>query len=133
MGRMFEHWTIEFHKKYEVGGTMNSVTLFGRLGQDPKLTASGKMVMFSVATGTKEKTQWHNVKAFNDLAVRCNEYLKKGARVVVQGSIEYSEHEGKKYTNILAFNVQFIDMEKKDHKPQVKHNDPAFTADEIPF
>ena len=110
---------------------MNNVKLFGRLGQDPKLSTSGKMVMFSVATGTKEKTQWHNIKAFNDLAVRCNEFLSKGKRVLIDGQIEYSEHDGKKYTNIIAWRVDFVDMEKREVSQPAQN--VQFTSDDIPF
>ncbi len=109
---------------------MNEVKLFGRLGQDPKLTTSGKMATFSVATGTKEKTQWHNVKVFNDLAARCVEFLRKGNRVLVSGSIEYSKVDDKHYTNIVGWRVDFIDRnEAKEQSSQ----QAGLTADDIPF
>lgn len=74
--------------------------LVGRLGQDPEfrnLENDSKVVEFSLATSEKykkangeqvEKTEWHNVKAFNRLAEVIAEYLKKGSQLYVEGKLE---------------------------------------------
>ena len=83
-------------------GSVNKVALIGRLGQDPeiKAMASGeKLAKFSLATSEtwrdkstgerREKTEWHNVVIFNEgLAKVAENYLKKGALVHIEGSLQ---------------------------------------------
>lgn len=89
--------------------SINTATLHGNLGQDPELKTSqgGKSFCnFSIATsdgwGENKKTNWHRCTAFGKLAEIIAEYVKKGDEIVVSGSIDYNEHEGKKYTSILV-------------------------------
>ena len=75
------------------------VTIIGNLGRDPEMryTPSGQQVTsFSVATTEKwsgqdgqaqERTIWWRVSAWGKLAEVCNEYLKKGRQVFVEGSM----------------------------------------------
>jgi single-strand DNA-binding protein len=84
---------------------VNKVTLVGRLGQEPetKYTPSGAAVCkFSLATSEKfkdragarqERTEWHTVRVWGKLAEICQEYLRKGALVYVEGRIRYEEWE----------------------------------------
>jgi single-strand DNA-binding protein len=84
---------------------VNKVILVGNLGADPELryTPSGTAVCnFRVATnesykdreGTMvEKTEWHNVVAWDRLAEICGEYLKKGKSVYVEGSLQTRQWE----------------------------------------
>ena len=70
--------------------------IVGNLGRDVELryTSGGKPVAeFSVATSRKwggnnpgEETTWWKVTAWGNLAETCNQYLKKGSRVLVSGS-----------------------------------------------
>lgn len=100
--------------------SVNKVILVGRLGRDPELkyTASGTpFCRFSMATddvwndkGTgerQEKTEWHNIVAWDRLAEICNQYLTKGRLVYIEGSLqtrEWDDQEGnkKKITEIRA-------------------------------
>lgn len=79
---------------------LNRASLMGRLGKDPEIrtTQSGERVAsFSIATGekwkdkntgeAKERTEWHNVVAWGGLAGVAERFLKKGARVLVEGAI----------------------------------------------
>jgi single-strand DNA-binding protein len=72
------------------------VQIIGNLGRDPemKYLDSGKCVTnFSVATesfGENKKTTWFNVSAWEKLAENCNQFLHKGSKVYVEGSL----HEG---------------------------------------
>src|SRR5436309_10677705 len=89
---------------------LNKVQLIGRLGQDPELkyTQSGVAVAkFSVATGQQwkdqdgnqqERTEWHNITAWRRLAEICSEYLKKGSKAYLEGSLKTDswEDENKK-------------------------------------
>jgi len=101
-------------------GSVNQVTLMGRLGKDPeiKFTASGKQIAnFTIATdsgiGENKKTEWHRCVAWEGKADIVNRFLSKGKMVYVQGAIEYKSWEQngeKKYmTQINVFNIQLID------------------------
>ena len=92
--------------------SVNKVILVGRLGKDPELkyTASGiPFCRFSMATddvwndkGTgerQERTEWHNIVAWDRLAEICNQYLTKGKLVYIEGSLqtrEWDDQEGNK-------------------------------------
>lgn len=81
--------------------SLNRVQLLGHLGKDPEIrnTQAGKKVAtFSVATGEtwtdkntgekRERTDWHTIVVFNEgLAGVVEKYLKKGARVMVEGEL----------------------------------------------
>jgi len=104
---------------------LNRVQLIGRLGKDPesKFTPTGKRVAhFSVAVSnrwksrdgeTKESTEWINVEAWGRLAEVCQEYLKKGSLVYVEGRLKTDKYEDKgdtKYfTKVVAQMAQFLD------------------------
>lgn len=105
--------------------SLNKVILYGRLGKDPDLrtTKSGEDVAsLSVAThdvwkdkaGQKqEKTEWHNVVVWGQLATNCGKYLAKGREVLLEGALatrSYDDKEGvKRYvTEIKANSVKFV-------------------------
>ena len=92
---------------------INQVTLLGRVGKDPEIryTNDNKAVaMFSIATNElgKDKTTWHNVKAWEQKAELVEKYVKKGDLLFVQGRMEYTEKDGKHYTAIVIQNMQFL-------------------------
>jgi single-strand DNA-binding protein len=62
----------------------------------------------------QERTEWHNVVFFNRLAEIAGEYLKKGSKVYVEGSLrtrKWQDKEGKdRYTTeIVAAEMQMLD------------------------
>ena len=85
-----------------MAGSVNKVILIGNLGKDPEIRAMGsgdRMAQLSVATSEqwrdkgsgerKEKTEWHRVVIFNENLVKVAEnYLRKGAKVYVEGSLQ---------------------------------------------
>ena len=85
-----------------MAGSVNKVILVGNLGADPevrRMPSGDPIVNLSVATSEtwrdknsgerKEKTEWHRVVIFNDnLAKVAEQYLKKGMKVYVEGSIQ---------------------------------------------
>jgi single-strand DNA-binding protein len=94
-----------------MAGSVNKVILIGNLGRDPEsrtMQNGGKVVSFSIATSEswndkasgerKEKTQWHRIAIFNErLGEVAEKYLKKGATVYVEGSLEsrkYTDKDG---------------------------------------
>lgn len=135
---------------------INQVTLLGRVGKDPEIrytNSDKKVAMFSIATNElgKEKTTWHNVKAWDKLAELAEQYVKKGDLLYVQGRIEYTEKDGKYYTAVVIHNMQFLSskggnqsqvIDKEPPKPPTGQKPPAMqeTAktddlgdDDIPF
>jgi single-strand DNA-binding protein len=91
-----------------MAGSVNKVILVGNLGRDPEVRRlnSGKPVVnLSVATSEswrdretgerKEKTEWHRVVIFNEnLAKIAEQYLKKGAKVFIEGSLQTRKWQG---------------------------------------
>src|SRR5664279_3442831 len=85
-----------------MAGSVNKVVLIGNLGRDPevrRLTSGDPVVNLSIATSEswrdkasgerKEKTEWHRVVIFNEnLAKVAEQYLKKGAKVYVEGQLQ---------------------------------------------
>ena len=104
-------------------GTINKVILIGRLGKDPeeRTTAGGTRVSnFSLATDTyhgnngEKTTEWHRVVVFGKTAEQCNQYLKKGRLICVEGSLQtrsYEKPPGDKrfITDVIAARVTFLD------------------------
>ncbi len=105
---------------------VNKVILIGNLGADPdtRYTGSGTPVCtLSLATSEswmdkasgqrQERTEWHRVKVFGKLAEICQEYLRKGRQVYIEGSIRTDKYTGKdgieRYaTDIIANNMQML-------------------------
>jgi single-strand DNA-binding protein len=85
-----------------MAGSVNKVILVGNLGADPEirtLNSGDRVANLRIATSEtwrdkqsgerKEKTEWHRVVIFNDNLVKVAEnYLKKGAKVYIEGSLQ---------------------------------------------
>jgi single-strand DNA-binding protein len=115
---------------------VNKVILVGQLGQDPetKFSASGAAITnVSVATSEswkdkqtgqqQEKTEWHRVVFFNRLAEIAGEYLKKGAKVYIEGSLrtrKWQDQSGQdRYTTeIVASEMQMLDSRNEGQAQQ---------------
>ncbi len=98
-----------------MAGSVNKVILIGNLGRDPEVRSmqnGGKVANISIATSEtwrdkasgerKEKTEWHRVVIFGNLAEIAEKYLKKGSKVYVSGSLQtrkWTDQSGaEKYT-----------------------------------
>ena len=106
---------------------VNKAIIVGNLGNDPetRYTQDQKAVTnISVATSKKwkdkvtgkenEVTEWHRVVFFNRLAEIAGEYLKKGSKVYVEGSLRTNKWQDKdgvdRYTTeIIANELQMLD------------------------
>jgi single-strand DNA-binding protein len=87
--------------------SVNKVILLGNLGKDPevKYTPSGMAIArFTLATNERfkdkegnwqDKTEWHNLVAFQRTAEIVGEYLKKGRTVYIEGKLQSSSWEDK--------------------------------------
>jgi single-strand DNA-binding protein len=85
-----------------MAGSVNKVILVGNLGRDPEIRSfqnGGRVANLSIATSEnwrdkatgerKERTEWHRVAILNDRLVEVAEkYLKKGAKVYIEGQLE---------------------------------------------
>lgn len=106
---------------------VNKVILVGNLGKDPEtryMPSGGAVTSITVATSEtwkdkntgekKEKTEWHNVSFFNRLAEVAGQYLKKGSKVYVEGSLQTRKWQDKngqdRYTtDIKGSTMQMLD------------------------
>ena len=105
---------------------INKVILIGNLGNDPEVryTANGSAVAnISLATAEswkdkatgeqQERTEWHRVVFFSQLAEIVGEYLRKGSQVYVEGRLQtrkWTDKEGNdRYsTEIVANEMQML-------------------------
>jgi len=106
---------------------VNKVILVGNLGNDPEVrsTNTGSAIAnISVATSEswkdrqtgqqQERTEWHRVVFFNRLAEIARDYLKKGSKVYIEGSLrtrKWQDQSGQdRYTTeIVASEMQMLD------------------------
>ncbi len=81
--------------------SVNSVTLLGRVGQDPTVRATGSgntVASFSLATSFKAKdkdevTEWHRLVAWGRLAEIVRDYVVKGAPLYVEGRLQTRKYD----------------------------------------
>lgn len=125
-----------------MAGSVNRVILIGSVGKDPEIrsTQDGKMIAsFSIgiseswkdkSTGErKSKTEWVNISAFGNIVSVIENYVKKGSKVYVEGSLQttkYTDKQGvEKYQTkvvLQGFNstLQMLDG-KKDNEGISQH------------
>lgn len=145
-----------------MAGSINKVILVGSLGKDVEVraTQSGQEVAsLTIATSEswkdkssgerKEKTEWHRVVIFNENLVRvARDYLKKGSKVYLEGSLQtrkWTDKDGQeKYSTEIVLqnfngNLTILDkIEKGDSheastiRSRAVVNEAEFD-DEIPF
>ena len=146
---------------------VNKVILIGNLGADPEtryMPSGGAVTNIRLATSeswkdkntgeTQERTEWHRVVFFNRLGEIAGEYLKKGSKVYVEGSIRTRKWQGQdgqdRYTTeIVASEMQMLDsrgasgstsFDSAGGRPQPQAAAPAAPSmpdegfdDDIPF
>ncbi len=106
---------------------INKVILVGNLGADPEvryMPSGGAVANITVATSEswkdkqtgeqQDRTEWHRVVFFNRLAEIVGEYLRKGAKIYVEGSLrtrKWQDQAGvERYTTeIVAAEMQMLD------------------------
>src|SRR3984893_12869573 len=150
---------------------VNKVFLLGRLGKDPEMRATtGGMTIasFTLATSDRQKdpqgnwqdkTEWHNLVAFQRTAEIVRDYCKKGSQIFVEGKIQTrswddKESGQKKYrTEILVNELSLLDSrpggegsstggysksntasyDQRTPASQPDYADTGITDDDIPF
>ena len=122
---------------------VNKVIILGNLGKDPEvrfMPNGGAVANMTIATSeswkdkqtgeTKEKTEWHRVVMFGKLAEIAGEYLKKGSKVYIEGSLQtrkWQNQQGQdQYTTEIVVQgfggvMQMLDLKPKQTKnPQTQ-------------
>jgi single-strand DNA-binding protein len=123
----------------------HTIIIAGNLGKDPEMryTPNGKAVTsFSVAVsdgwGDNKRTIWFRVSAWEQTAMTCNQYLKKGSKVLVEGRLQADENGGPRIWNktdgsaaasfeLSASSVRFL-SDKSEQRAE-----PGSLADEVEY
>jgi single-strand DNA-binding protein len=108
---------------------VNKVILIGNLGQDPEtksLPSGSAVTNIRVATTEgwkdkqtgekKEATEWHTVVFFDRLAEIAGQYLKKGSKVYIEGSLRTRKWQDKNGNDRYSTEVRANDMQMLDSK-----------------
>ncbi len=123
---------------------VNKIILIGNIGNDPEVryTPNGNAVTnVSLATSEawkdkqtgeqQERTEWHRVVFFNRLGEIAGEYLRKGSKIFVEGSLRTRKWQDKsgqdRYTTeIIANEMQMLDSKGanagQEHQSHSKSN-----------
>ena len=134
---------------------INKVILIGNLGGDPELrhTPGGSAVTnLTIATadswkdkeGVKQdRTEWHRVVLFSRLAEIASEYLKKGAKIYIEGRLQTRKWQDKEgldryTTEIIGNELQMLDSRPRTdgNQSQLGNKKPMANDDfddDIPF
>ena len=122
---------------------MNSVTLTGRLTQDPTLRTVGELQICDLRLavprrkgrdGEDRGAVFIDVATFGPLAKVCGQYLAKGRRAAVQGRLELDEWEAqdgspRRRHKIVADTVEFLDTANRPNGGQAYS--PDGSTDEV--
>lgn len=123
---------------------LNQVNLIGNVGQDPELrdVNGTPLVNLSLATTdrykdksgqTQETTQWHRISFWGKAAEIISEYVHKGSKLYVSGSLEYRKYD-KDGVEMTAAGIKGRDFKFLDSKPEggSKKKQEDFN-DDLPF
>jgi single-strand DNA-binding protein len=126
---------------------LNKVLVIGHLGRDPEMrtTPSGRSVArFSVATTRnwtnadgerKSETEWFNVVSWGSLAEICNQYLKKGQQVYIEGRLQtrrWEDDEGNKRSTTEIVAREMIMLGERKDKAEGDVSDGGDVEDFFP-
>jgi single-strand DNA-binding protein len=132
-------------------GSLNKVTLIGRLGKDPEVryTQAGQAVAnFTIATDEsykdkqgerQKKVEWHNIVVWGKVAEEfVGKYLKKGMLVCAEGKIQtrsWDDREGnKKYTTeINVSNIINLEARRDSNSPASRPAAAPILDEDCPF
>ncbi|MFM8453729.1 MAG: single-stranded DNA-binding protein [Gammaproteobacteria bacterium] len=142
---------------------VNKVILIGNLGADPEvryLTSGQAATNLRLATSEswkdkntgemQERTEWHRISCFGRLAEIARDYLRKGSKLYVEGSLRTNKWQDQNGQDRYTTEINANQIEMLDSKPnqvygtvasahaapvQTAQAEPSFAAmdDEIPF
>lgn len=114
---------------------VNKVILVGTLGRDPETKTfpnGGSLTQFSIATSEawtdkssgerKEQTEWHRIVLHNRLGEIAQQYLRKGSKVYIEGSLrtrQWTDQNGQERytTEIRGDQMQMLDSRSQGDQP----------------
>lgn len=115
---------------------INKVILIGNLGGDPEtryMPSGGAVTNINLATSEswkdkqtgqpQERTEWHRVVLFNRLAEIAGEYLTKGGKVYIEGSLRTRKWQGQDGQDRYTTEVVANELQMLDGKPGASVND----------
>ena len=128
---------------------VNKVILVGTLGKDPETKTfpnGGSLTQFSIATSDswtdkntgerKEQTEWHRIVLHNRLGEIAQQYLRKGSKVYIEGSLrtrQWTDQSGQERytTEIRGEQMQMLDSNRQQGEQAVGgdnggYNQPRF-------
>ena len=129
-----------------MAGSVNKVILVGNLGADPeirRLNSGDPVVNMRIATSEtwrdrqsgerRERTEWHNVVIFNDnLAKVAEQYLKKGAKVYIEGQLQtrkWTDQNGQeRYTTEVVLQKFRGELQMLDTRGQGGDNQVGYSG-----
>jgi single-strand DNA-binding protein len=129
-----------------MSGSINKATLIGHLGKDPEIRTfqnGGRVANLSIATSEswkdkesgerKERTEWHRVSITSDgLVTVAERYLKKGAKVYVEGKLEtrkWTDQGGQeRYTTevvLRPYTGELVLLDSRRDEPAAANAEPG--------
>lgn len=126
---------------------VNKVILVGTLGKDPETKTfpnGGSLTQFSIATSEswtdknsgerKEQTEWHRIVLHNRLGEIAQQYLRKGSKVYIEGSLrtrQWTDQSGQERytTEIRGEQMQMLDSnnrQQNDNQGEGGYQQPRF-------
>lgn len=124
--------------------SINKIIIKGRLGADPENRSGAVNLSIATDDGYKDKhgnkvevTNWHRATAFGKLAEVIEKWFKKGDEIFIIGRIQYREHEGKYYTNIIINEFDFVGSRQESRPTEspikTESSAPIGSDDDLPF
>ncbi len=113
---------------------LNKVILIGNIGRDPDLrqTEKGSAIStFSLATNTTwvdregaraERTEWHNIVAWNRLAEICNQIIRKGDQIYIEGRLRtrsWTDEKGEHHHRTEVIAEQMIKLSRRPDEENI--------------
>ncbi len=135
---------------------INKAIVIGTVGKDPETKPSQSTTITTLSLATSEswkdkqtgekveKTEWHNVVMYGKLAEITSAYVKKGAKLYIEGKLRTDKWEDKTTgktmykTSIVANEMQIVSNKEKAEDDNFKANNTNnlsndFNDDDIPF
>lgn len=123
-----------------MAGTFNQVTLVGNLGKDPEMSYTQEgtaFTKFSVAIeqgyGKQASTLWMNVTVWDKMAENSAQYLSRGKKVLVQGSLTVQKYTDKNGVERQSIGVRASSVVFLSAKDSATATPDTGELDETPF
>lgn len=120
---------------------INKVILIGNVGQDPEvkyMPSGGAVTNISVATSEswkdkntgqmQERTEWHRVVMFNRLGEIAGEFLRKGSKVYIEGSLRTRKWQGQDGTDRFTTEIVADQMQMLDGRGEAANTGGGYNA-----